>query len=367
MSAPADGFGGRAPAGDPGVGARADGSSMGTPAGASGPSAPALGPGESAHGLPRLVAPGDPRHGVVRYARELAGALGAPLADPDGPAASALHLHFTERAWAPSPEAAAERIEALAARAPLTVTLHDVPQASDGRALARRVACYRRVVRAARAVACSSEHEAALLREHVDPALRPVVLPLPVIARELPAARPERDAEVALLGFFYPGKGHAEAVVTVAALNLGGLGVTALGAASPGHEADLERLAADAEAMQLRFTVTGYLPEDELLAACRRAAVPLAAHRHVSAAGSIGSWIAAGRRPLVPEGPYAAELSRRRPGTITTYARGGLATAIADAYAAPESTWLAAGVATGPGLREVAEAYATWWATGVRW
>jgi hypothetical protein len=56
-----------------------------------------------------------------------------------------------------------------------------------------------------------------------------------------------------------------------------------------------------------------------------------------------------------------------RPGTLTLYPDGGLAAAIATALADPESTWLDDDARTLPGLDEVADAYAAWWAEGVRW
>lgn len=331
--------------------------------------------------VPRQVTPGAPRHGVVRYARELADAVGAlvgravPLEDAAPAGAGPIHLHFTDRLWGVDPAAAAGRVERLAAAgAAFTVTLHDLPQVADGlRNLPRRADAYRRVARAARGVACSSGHEVALLRDVVGVDAACVVVPLPVTVHAALSTRPEPDDEVALLGFVYPGKGHADALAAVAALAAAGspaaagLGVTALGGAAAGHPDELERLEAEAGARGVRFAATGYLDEAALLWGCRRAAVPLAAHVHVSASGSIGSWIGAGRRPLVPDSPYTREIDLLRPGTVTRYHPGQLAHAIERARRSPASTWCAPGTTTRPDLADAAAAHLDWWSSGVAW
>ncbi|MBC7724715.1 MAG: hypothetical protein H7146_08205 [Burkholderiaceae bacterium] len=107
--------------------------------------------------------------------------------------------------------------------------------------------------------------------------------------------------------------------------------------------------------------VTGFLADAELERRARLAAVPVAAHRHVSASGSIGSWISAGRRPLVAASRYVDEMARLRPGTMTVYPEGGLAEAIRVALADPASTWLAPGAHAGPDLNDVAASYLGWW------
>jgi len=333
---------------------------------------------------PALVVTPDPQHGVTVLARRIASAVAArtgrdaavapdALTGPRPPARA--HLHFTDRLWASSPEAAAERIVALAARVPLTVTLHDLPQPSDGaRNLPRRSACYRAVVEAARGVVVNSEHEAALLAEHTVTGHAPRVVPLPVDLEPAPAVRPDPDGTAAVIGFVYPGKGHAELVEAVATLRhrgapgpAGSLGVVALGRASAGHEAETDALVAEAAARGVELAVTGYLSDAVLLDRCRRASVPVAAHRHVSASGSVATWIAAGRRPLVPDARYSREMAALRPGTLTLFDGDdpeALAAAVARAAADPSSTWLGPDAATAPGLADVAEAYLTWWATG---
>ena len=356
--------------------------------------------------LPVVVTHHDPQHGVATYAAQIAATVeartGRPLAldvadlldvtDPPeltGPAIAVprAHLQFTDRLWGPSPSAAADVVEHLADSTALTVTLHDLPQPSDGdRNLRRRGEAYRRVVAAARGVVVNSEHERALLREWIGFDGPVEVVPLPVDRHPAPAARPEPDGDVAVIGFFYPGKGHAEVVAAVAGLAAGSpdavadrdgtgatrppggvTGVVALGRASSGHEGELRALVDEAAALGVPFDATGYLDDATLLDRARRASVPVAAHQHVSASGSIATWIAAGRRPLVPDTRYSREMAALRPGTLTLYPADGLAAAIATALAEPESTWLDDEARTAPGLDEVADAYVAWWTSGVRW
>ena len=335
-------------------------------------------------GLPALVVTDDRQHGVSNYARGVAAAVAALVGRDLAVAPDALtgtapparsHLHFTDRLWGGSPEEAADRVEDLARRTSLTVTLHDLPQASDGeRNLPRRAECYRRVVEAAAGVVCNSRHEALLLDEHVlvGAGGRAAVLPLavdPVGPAPAPGQRPQPDGTAAVIGFFYPGKGHAELVDAVVELRAAGaaLRVAALGRASAGHEAELAELVADAASRGASLEVTGYLDDDELLERCRRAAVPVAAHRHVSASGSIATWIAAGRRPLVPDTRYSREMAELRPGTLTLVDPDDLVTALAAALADPASTWLGPSAVTAPGLADVAAASVRWWADEVAW
>ncbi len=324
---------------------------------------------------------GDPEHGVARYARHLADAIRGQagidraLALPsiadlpaDLPPGTPVHLHVTDRLLAASPEEASLRVERLAASTRLTVTLHDLPQHSDGeRNLPRRVEFYRRTIAAARGVVVNSNHEAALLREFVGEAHELAVIPLPVdtagAGATASAAAAILDDTVAIVGFVYPGKGHAEVVDAVASLS-GPRRVVALGAPSPGHTEDVEAIAAAARARGVTFEVTGFLPDDTMLERCATAGVPVAAHRHVSASGSIATWIAAGRRPLIPDSRYSREVSERAPGTVTLYPpdAAGLASAIDRARREPATTLIAPGTATGPDLAQTAARYLDWFA-----
>lgn len=362
--------------------------------------------------VPALVVTPDAHHGVAVYARQVADEVSrivgtdttTSVAALDGPTPPArAHLHFTDRLWATSPEEAAVRIESIARRTRLTVTLHDLPQPSDGaRNLPRRSDCYARVVAVSDGVVVNSEHEAALLAEHTLPtgsARVPVVaIPLPVTPEPMDGARPDPEPEVAVLGFFYPGKGHAEVVDAVEHLHRTrapgsvDLGVVVLGRPSPGHEGELDALVADAARRGVRVTVTGWLDDTELLERCRRIAVPVATHRHVSASGSIATWIAAGRRPVVPDTRYSAEMAALRPGTLTLLpataateptaaaeptaeaaaaessaeaaatVTDDLAAALATALDAPASTWTADDAVTAPDLHDTALAHLRWFA-----
>jgi glycosyltransferase involved in cell wall biosynthesis len=326
--------------------------------------------------VPRLLVSGDPRHGVVHYAADLrdAVAVAEPAARParGGPA----HVHFTDRLFGDSPPAAAEAFTDLARRSPLTVTLHDLPQESDGRHHEARRRCYAAVAAASRGVVCNSRHELTLLRRCTDERVLPptTVIPLPVgplrpVPEGAPGPRASRP-DVAVLGFFYPGKGHADVADALRVLR-GSTGaeatLTVLGGPSAGHEAELDDLVRRTREDGVAVEVTGYLPEADLLRRSRAAAVPVVAHRHVSASGSLNSWITAGRRPLVRAGGYASEMAELRPGTLTVYEPTGLAEAVAAALAEPATTWLAPDAVLSPGLAEVAAAYLRWWREGPSW
>lgn len=317
-------------------------------------------------GMPLLLAhPGN--HGVAVYERAVAAA--AQEARPslrtvefdqldavaDG---TAVHVHFTDRLWGDSPEEAARAFVALAARFPVSVTLHDVPQASDGeRNLPRRRAAYARVAAAARGVVVNSEHERALLVEEDVWSGRVTSIPLPVaVQADLRDATP--DGSVGVLGFFYPGKGHDEAAQAAAAA--GATRMTVLGRASDGHAADLEAFVRRAGDLGVDVDVTGWLDDDEIARRGRAVSVPIIAHRHVSASGSLASWIGWGRRPVAVRNRYIDEMAALRPGTLLTVDEPDLALAVRDALDRPEDTW--------HGMRrlpmswpEVAEAYVSWW------
>jgi len=313
--------------------------------------------------LPALLHLGDAGHGVDRYARTIARAVGGTpqrLAD-DAPPPRA-HAHFTDRLWGADAATAAARFEALAEGREITVTLHDVPQASDGPTRRpRRVDAYRRVVEASSGVVCNSEHERRLLGEALGRDVAARVIPLQVTPTAAPSPRPSPDGSVAVLGFFYPGKGHREVVAAAAALSARPR-VVALGRASAGHEGELAELVDEAGRLGVDFGATGFLPDAELLERSRAAAVPVIAHRHVSASGSLTDWIAAGRRPIVVDSAYFREMAQLRPGTTTPVPLDGLAAAIEQALRHPESTWQDASAVTRPHLDDTARAYLDFWA-----
>ena len=316
---------------------------------------------------------GPAQHGVVRFAEDVLGALEHP--GPVVRAASVhdlgpgwaeplagcglVHLQYTDALYAPRCEDAARTFVELVGELdrPCSVTVHDVPQPGDGAALlARRAACYRTVVGAAAGVVVSSEHESALL-DALDPPVRPrAVVPLPVQPHHPAAPRPG-DGQVTVLGFLHPGKGHDDALEAMVALPLG-VGLVALGRPAPGHEDLPDRLRECAGGRTVR--VTGFV--DDLTAHLRAAGVPLAPHRAVSASASVGTWLSAGRRPLVPAGRYAEELLARCRGAVWTYAPGELPAALALALAEPARTWLGPDVLLGPSVVAVARAHRRAWA-----
>lgn len=316
-----------------------------------------------------LVHPGS--HGVAVYARDVASAVRAvdpsirtiELVDLDAAAdGAAVHAHFTDRLWGDSPEEAARAFVSLAARRPISVTLHDLPQASDGeRNLPRRRAAYAAVAAAARGVVVNSEHERALLVEErvwTGPASR-IPLPVAITTGAVPHMHPVRgDGSIGVLGYFYPGKGHDEAAQAAAAAGI--TRMTVLGRASDGHAADLEAFVRRAGALGVGVEVTGWLDDEEIARRGQAVSVPVFAHRHVSASGSLASWIGWGRRPVAVRNRYIDEMAELRPGTLRTVDELDLAPALRGALDRPESTWH--GLTQLPmSWPEVAESYVRWW------
>ena len=108
--------------------------------------------------------------------------------------------------------------------------------------------------------------------------------------------------------------------------------------------------------------LTGFLTDEALSRELQTVAVPVAPNRRTAASASIATWLAHGRRPLVPVSAYARELDRCWPNTIRMYdagSPGALEAAIRQAHANPESTLLEAGVKPGPTETEIAAAYRT--------
>ena len=189
---------------------------------------------------------GPPEHGVVRCARELASATASPVISELRELASDIpvHIHFTDRLFGRNASAAADAFVAFAQRhrAPVTVTLHDVPQASDGHAFDIRKQCYRRVIDCAAAVVVCSMHERLLLEDYMEGSVDVRVIPLPI---DSPMSAPDPDTTVdrvvGVLGFVYPGKGHEEVLRAMKALDTD-VSLLSIGAASPGHEPMVDEL-----------------------------------------------------------------------------------------------------------------------------
>jgi hypothetical protein len=183
------------------------------------------------------------------------------------------------------------------------------------------------------------------------------IVPLPVDAVAASASAPHDDA-VGVLGFFYPGKGHDEALAATAAAGMTRL--TVLGRASDGHAADLEAFVRRADDTGVDVEVTGWLEDADMIARARRVAVPVIAHRHVSASGSLTSWIGWGRRPLAVRNRYVDEMAQLRPGTLRVTEPDDLSAEVAAARAATQRTWH--GLDPVPfGRADAARAYLRWW------
>jgi len=329
------------------------------------------------------------RHGVTRYAELLIAAGQVPddrvtrvprtigPADVDEllallPATRChIHIHVTDHLIGRAPEEAATVVTALAARHRISLTLHDLPQPSDGRVQPRRAAAYAAMSRAAVATVVSSHHEHALLTAALlttapsgtpEPAPAVTVIPLAVPAPRSCVAQPAQEPhDIAVLGWVYPGKGHTE--VLGALRNLPGeVGLAVLGGASPGHEHLLDELRGRAAQLGRRLRVTGWIPDAEVTTQLRSAAVPVLAHRHVSASGSLASWLGAGRCPVVTRSPYTEELAHRLPGAMTLVEDHprSLSRALAAALHDPASTWLGPEVPLGPSAAEAATALHSW-------
>ena len=237
---------------------------------------------------------------------------------------------------------------------PLVVTLHDVPGADPDRARdARRLTAYARVVSACAGVVFCSE------RERTGLGVRGVVhgvIPLPLMPLPAPGPEPAWGGRptLAVLGFVYPGKGHAKALEAAAALR-GTAGspaeiaeVVAVGGPSPGCSGLLRDLHRRAAELGVPFRVTGPLSDADLHAAALAATVPLGAYRTLGASGSLMTWLACGRRPVVTRGPQSQETEARWPGSVRQVAPDALVDALAAAFADPASTWLPAPLAPAP-------------------
>lgn len=328
-----------------------------------------------------LLVAGTERHGVTILAAQLAEQTGAQTVHDHLalPAGTPLHVHFTDRLLGADAVTAAGTVVAMADRHRLTLTLHDVPQPTDGDSFAERRTAYRRVLQAAAGWVACSETERTTVVRHCSPpdaGRGGTVIPLPVVDAPPAASRslrhagapvPPGEASVAVFGWVYPGKGHREALEAAALLGdtpRDRPQVVALGALSAGHEDLGDELTALARRLGVRLTITGWLSDAQVATGLAEATVGLVAHGNVSASGSLHSWLAAGRRPLVRDSAYAREVLDLRPGTLE----------LLDAHAGPDElaerlrarlAHPALGdldeAAPGPRLPEVARAYEEWW------
>ena len=332
----------------------------------------------------RYVVAGPARHGVVRHALRLGESepfLSQALVrvssevsgrEPPGlrdavPRGSTAFLHVTDRLFGASPEDAAATIRAVAAGSTLALSLHDVPQVSEGEEwFRRRRGAYAEFASVATQIVVASEFEKVLLAACVDDpesvaAVRrkTTVVPLPLETGGYRGPAPDGEsAEIAVLGYLYPGKGVEDVIDAAATMAADGrvVSVVNYGAAAEGHEDLVGQLQDRAGRAGVRFRVTGYLGDDELAAALAGAGVPVAPHRHISASGSVNSWIAAGRRPIVRRGGYSVEVADRLPGALVL--ADSLHDAITAAVDDPGSTRLDPATRVGPTWAQAATMHA---------
>lgn len=350
---------------------------------------------DTVHGHVHVLVVGPKDHGVVKHGLELADAAGAPvlhLADVAELDATmdelpeAIHVSFTDALFG-GPAEAPERIRALAHERKAWLGLHDVPQDGEGEdRLRRRRACYATICDDVTGIVVNSEHEQRCLAA-AGATVTPHVIPLPIpdlgpagrIAQlendgageiggqgddsiaDQPGA-PERAPVIGVFGFLYPGKGVDDVIDAAAELHRSAgrpVGVVNIGGVSDGHQILVDELADRALAAGVGFRVTGHVDDRDLPAALAAVDVPVIAHRHISASGSLNSWLALGRRPIAVTGDYVDEVAARWPGHIRVVDRPDLAGAIADALEDPASTWADAPVDWG--WADVARAHREVW------
>lgn len=322
-----------------------------------------------------LVAPGSDGHGVTVLARQLARQVGAQEVRDfaAASAAPAVHLHLTDRLFGETPGATARAVVALAARTELTVTLHDVPQPGDGPAFADRRDCYAAVLASGARWVANSGTERATVERWCAPRRPGHVIPLPVVPLRRAAAEPVPTGSapdrrtVGLFGWVYPGKGHDDVMRAVALLAEARderPRVVAVGAVPDHGDAYLRRLTDLGERLGVDLTITGWIDDEAVATQLAGVDVPVAAHVNVSASGSINSWLAAGRRPLVRDSAYAREMARLRPGTLDLYpastSPAPLAEHLAARLARPR-TGRVPQLSLRPHLEDVAASYRHWW------
>lgn len=270
--------------------------------------------------MPTHLIVGPASHGVTRYALDLAAALDAPVIREEtvgsAPLPEFVHVAFTDHLFGDSPAAAVDALLDRVGDSRVSVSFHDIPQPEEGRErFERRAAAYQRLAAAADVAVVNSEHEARFF----DAPVSMIRLPIPTIDSPYD---PE-PGTVGILGFLYPGKGHEQLIEVLRGT---GYQLRFLGSVSSGHEDWARSLEADAD-------ITGWLSDADLAAEMGRIQVPVCAHRHFSASGSLMTWLGAGRHVLASDSDYTREIDAWLPGRITRVEPGAWRAAV-DAFAA---------------------------------
>lgn len=281
-------------------------------------------------------------HGVAQHARTIAALVaGQGQTVVAGGPADLTHAQFTDGLWGSDIGAAVAAFASWAATTPrpLVVTLHDLPGADpDAGRDRRRGGGYARVIESSDRVIVSSRHEAEKVARLGGRATF-IELPLPSLA--IPAATVgwAEQTTLGVMGFLYPGKGHAEVIEAAGRLSPPPV-VISLGAVSSGHDALRRQLRRDAARAGVRLIVTGPLSGGALTAAAMAVTVPVMPNRRASASASLVAWIGCGRRPLAATGDYSRELEDRHPGSIELCDPGAWGEMIGRAVADPRCTRL---------------------------
>jgi glycosyltransferase involved in cell wall biosynthesis len=312
---------------------------------------------------------GPERHGVVRFGVELQAALRARgFATVQQRTLSAVapgrgvHLQFTDRLFGSNAQEAVGTVVDLAAEVHrgggrVTATLHDLPQPTDRAGYAVRAQAYSSLASVLDGIVVSSDHERTLLHD-IGVRQSATVIPLPIAEPVSGPATPAEPLSVAVFGFVYPGKGHAEVLAAMQGLP-SDIRMMGIGEPSAGHDDLIDDLDRVARTQHRSFVMTGHISEDTVVPMLRAVTVPVVHHRHVSASGSLNSWISAGRRPLVPDSRYVREIADRNPGALNLYDDDStsLAAAIRAALDDPSSTWLPPGTVCAPTPGQSADSY----------
>lgn len=294
---------------------------------------------------------GPDNHGVVEYALALHAHTGGPLVRVENwreldeatsdilSDAANLHVCFTDHLFGENPNDAVERVLALGRGKRLSVSFHDVPQREEGEErFEARSAAYQRLASKAWVPVVNSQHEAAFF----DCPTAVIRLPL-VPAHGVDFVAQTDRREVCIMGFVYPGKGHADLLRATDGLDVR---VTALGGVSSGCDWLVDELHQIAREVRTDFDITGFLPVEELEQRMLNSGIPVCAHRHFSASGSLMKWISLGRRVLVADSSYSRELAQLWPEFITLVKPNRWAEALASVPAdfceplEPPSNWL---------------------------
>lgn len=309
-----------------------------------------------------FVVPDDERHGVTRYARELAAALGAQGVDVDvlvtplGGVAAAVrtgrrarradvvHLQLSDGYWAPGRRqllVAAALRTALAGR-PVVVTAHDfhtphrrmpVRPGNLLRYLRGRRGAYdattRVLLRTASLVLTCTESEGrhlewahprrrAVVPHHVSaaPPTAPATAASSALAGRSPGGAPVRSV---VLGWIHRRKGQHRAVEALPRLTGHEL---VLAGAAPARSTDYLRSVQE-RAVELgvddRLVVTGFLPDEELFALLRTCDVALAPYERIAASGSLATLASVGLPVVALENDYSREMAAQCPSAVALY------------------------------------------------